>query len=126
MEVFGKGVEVGLCSLVEKFCKKNMIFEPNALRTISQFALFNPSNSNLIAATSENQLQAVIYFLTESEEIIEEDEDDELPGMMPVLSRQDAYIKKTDMDIALEIAVEKGYEDVERELRRNGARLFYE
>jgi hypothetical protein len=114
-------VEFGL-SLALKTASTSDLFEGNVAKIISGFSTFDVSNSSLIKAASENQLEFVQYFLTLEDE--EEADDDELPPQLaPVLTRQNAVWKERDIDAALRIAVENGFEEIEQELRRHGARL---
>lgn len=114
-------VEFGL-SLALKTASKSELFEGNVAKIITGFSKFDISNSSLIKAASENQLEFVQHFLTLEDE--EEADDDELPPQLaPVLTRQNAVWKERDIDVALRISVEKGFEEIEQELRRHGARL---
>ncbi len=116
-----ENVNFGLSLALKKASGSNL-FEGNVAKIISGFSKFDVSNSSLIEATRENQLRFVQYFLTLEDE--EEADDDELPPQLaPVLMRQNAVCRERDIDAALRIAVENGFEEIEQELRRHGARL---
>lgn len=119
MEGLEQSVISGLCLLVKEYGKKPL-FEFHILKMISEYSQFNPLYSSIIRATCENQLQAVLYYLEPANEEYIDEDDSDLPDTIPVLRRQDAYIGG-DIDKALEIAVEKGYDEIKEELVRRGA-----